>query len=48
MTAFGEKMESLPYWKERGLLYSAESGEIAQGIPISRNDQNDSLAYPRC
>lgn len=46
MTAFGEKMESLPYWKERGLLYSAESGEIAQGIPISRNDQNDSLAYP--
>lgn len=46
MTTFGEKMESLPYWKERGLLYSAESGEIAQGIPISRNDQNDSLAYP--
>lgn len=46
MTAFGEKMESLPYWKEKGLLYSAESGEIAQGIPISRNDQNDSLAYP--
>jgi lipopolysaccharide cholinephosphotransferase len=46
MTAFGEKMESLPYWKERGLLYSAESGEIAQGIPISRNDQNDILAYP--
>ena len=46
MTAFGEKMESLPYWKERGRLYSAESGEIAQGIPLSRNDQNDSLAYP--
>lgn len=46
MTTFGEKMESLPYWKERGLLYSAESGEIAQGIPISRNDQNDSLAHP--
>lgn len=46
MATFGEKMESLPYWKERGLLYSAESGEIAQGIPISRNDQNDSLAHP--
>ncbi len=46
MVTFGEKMESLPYWKERGLLYSAESGEIAQGIPISRNDQNDSLAHP--
>lgn len=46
MATFGEKMESLPYWKERGLLYSAESGEIAQGTPISRNDQNDSLAHP--
>ena len=46
MATFGEKMESLPYWKERGLLYSVESGEIAQGIPISRNDQNDSLAHP--
>lgn len=46
MATFGEKMESFPYWKERGLLYSAESGEIAQGIPISRNDQNDSLAHP--
>ena len=46
MATFGEKMESLPYWKERGLLYSAECGEIAQGIPISRNDQNDSLAHP--
>ena len=46
MATFGEKMESLPYWKGRGLLYSAESGEIAQGIPISRNDQNDSLAHP--
>ena len=46
MATFGEKMESLPYWMERGLLYSAESGEIAQGIPISRNDQNDSLAHP--
>lgn len=45
MTTFGEKMESLPYWKERGLLYSAESGEVAQGISISRKDQNDSLAY---
>lgn len=46
MATFGEKMESFSYWKERGLLYSAESGEIAQGIPISRNDQNDSLAHP--
>lgn len=46
MDAFGEKMESLPYWKERGLLYSTESGEIAQGIPISRKDQNESLAHP--
>lgn len=46
MTTFGEIMESLPYWRERGLLYSAESGEIAQGIPISRKDQNDSLAHP--
>lgn len=46
MDAFGEKMESLPYWKERGLLYSAESGEVAQGISISRKDQNDSLAHP--
>lgn len=45
MGAFGEKMESLPYWRERGLLYSAESGEVAQGISISRKDQNDSLAY---
>lgn len=45
MGTFGEKMESLPYWKERGLLYSAESGEVAQGISISRKDQNDSLAY---
>ena len=46
MGTFGEKMESLPYWKERGLLYSTESGEIAQGIPISREDQNESLAHP--
>lgn len=46
MGTFGEKMESLPYWKERGLLYSTESGEIAQGIPISRKDQNESLAHP--
>ena len=46
MATFGEKMESLPYWKERGLLYSAESGEIAQGIAISRKDQNDTLAHP--
>ena len=46
MDAFGEKMESLPYWRERGLLYSAKSGEIAQGISISRKDQNDSLAHP--
>lgn len=45
MGTFGEKMESLPYWRERGLLYSAESGEVAQGISISRKDQNDSLAY---
>lgn len=46
MGTFGEKMESLPYWKERGLLYSTESGEIAQGISISRKDQNDSLSHP--
>lgn len=46
MGTFGEKMESLPYWKERVLLYSTESGEIAQGIPISREDQNESLAHP--
>ncbi len=46
MGTFGEKMEWLPYWKERGLLYSTESGEIAQGISISRKNQNDSLAHP--
>ena len=46
MTAFSEKMNALPYWAERGLLYSEDSGEIAQGIPITRKDQDDSLARP--
>lgn len=44
MDSFASKMTEFPYWQKRGLLYSLNSGSIAQCIPIERNEQDDTLA----
>ena len=44
MDAFASKMEDFSYWNERKLLFSPDSGSIAQCIPIERSDQDDKVA----
>ncbi|CDB34310.1 putative uncharacterized protein [Eggerthella sp. CAG:209] len=44
MDAFVAKMNEFPYWGERGLLYSPDSGSVAQCIQIERDDQDDKKA----
>lgn len=44
MDAFASKMTELPYWSERGLLFSLDSGSIAQCVQIERSDQDDKKA----
>ncbi len=44
MDTFTSEMKDFPYWNERILLFSPDSGPIAQCIPIERDDQDDKMA----
>lgn len=44
MDTFASEMSKFPYWSERGLLFSPDSGFVAQCVQIERSEQDDNKA----